>query len=298
MSVKTQFSIKDLESLSGIKAHTIRIWEKRYNLLEPSRTDTNIRMYDIDNLMRLLNVTYLYNHGYKISKISRLEPKLIPGIIRDLETKNGTDNFAITEFKGAMFNFNQHEFQRVYNKLSKGKSFTEIFQSIFMPLLHDIGILWQTGAIDPAHEHFIAELIKQKVILNTEEAYKINNTKKDKLFVLFLPLHEIHEIGLLYINYLILTKGYKTVYLGNNIPVESLAYVLSLHKDLVFISYFTVQPEKDQMKAYFQTFYDRICKSGNHKFWILGSQVQGENISTLPKGFQIFKSLTALEEKL
>lgn len=298
MGVKTQFSIKDLESLSGIKAHTIRIWEKRYNLLEPSRTDTNIRFYDIDNLMRLLNVTYLYNHGYKISKISSLERELIPGIIKEIEKKTGTDNFAITEFKGAMFNFDQHQFQKIYTTLSNKKSFTEIFESVFLPLLHDIGILWQTGAIDPAHEHFIAELIKQKVILSTEQAYKNKKTNNDKLFILFLPLHEIHEIGLLYVNYKILINGYRTVYLGNNIPIESLEFVLPLHKRLIFISYFTVQPEKDQITTYLQNFYDRICKSANHKFWILGSQAQGEGLSTLPKGFQIFKSLSALEAKL
>src|SRR5690606_41017589 len=130
--VKTQFGIKDLENLSNVKAHTLRIWEKRYNLLEPDRTDTNIRKYNIENLKKLLNITYLYNAGYKISKIANLSP----GQIQDLIKNNiqGFDSeYMLNVFKSAMFEFDGELFDETLEKLSEKKSFREIFSEIFVP---------------------------------------------------------------------------------------------------------------------------------------------------------------------
>ena len=148
-NVKKSFSIRDLENLSGIKAHTIRIWEKRYELLSPERTSTNIRTYSLASLQKLLNITLLYNNGYKISKIAKLQEADIPLI--------------------SMINFDLSLFQNTYSSLLSEKSFRDIFWEYFIPLLNELGLLWQTDTISPAHEHFITNLIKQKIYTSTEK---------------------------------------------------------------------------------------------------------------------------------
>ena len=168
-SVKNVFSIKDLENLSGIKAHTIRIWEKRYNILQPMRTDTNIRFYDLAGLQKLLNITLLHNHGYKISKISTYAPEKIPALVRDIVTNKSVKHHAISAFKMAMMNFDQSLFFKTYDDLLSEKTFREIFHEVIIPLMGEIGLLWQTDTISPAHEHFLSYLIKQKVLLHTEK---------------------------------------------------------------------------------------------------------------------------------
>jgi len=289
MNVKTQFNIKDLENLSGIKAHTSRIWEKRYSLLHPNRSNTNIRYYNLQSLIKLLNVTYLYNEGFKISKIAKLDTEKINQLIQKSAFEENKENYAITEMKMAMLNFDQHLFNDTYFKLLETKTFKEVFFEIFLPLLNDIGLLWQTGTIDPSHERFISELIKQKLIVNIENVYPKEPTKNDKLFVLYLPYDEIHEIGLLYLNYEIIKHGYKSVYLGNNIPINSLLHLLNHHPKIVFVSYFTVQPEKHLLNTYLQEAYELLCKDSENQFWILGNQIQEEDNTTLPHGFQFIK---------
>ncbi len=121
-NIKNEFSIKDLENLSGIKAHTIRIWEKRYNLLQPNRTDTNIRNYDLENLQKLLNVSFLNNNGYKISKISKLGERDIAMHVKEIALKKNLENHALNAFKVAMLNFDQAHFYKIYNKLSRRKN--------------------------------------------------------------------------------------------------------------------------------------------------------------------------------
>jgi len=196
-NVKKHFSIRDLENLSGIKAHTIRIWEKRYNLLSPERTDTNIRNYSLASLQKLLNVTLLYHNGHKISKIAKIPENEIPLVVREIVAKNSNKNHAINSFKLAMVNFDQTIFFNTYNNLLSQQSFREVFKNTFIPLLNELGLLWQTDTISPAHEHFITSLIKQKILLNTEKLQHLKPTKTDKVFVAYLPENEIHEIGLL-----------------------------------------------------------------------------------------------------
>ena len=136
--VKNTFNIKDLENLTGIKAHTIRIWEKRYNVLEPMRTDTNIRYYDINNLQKLLNISTLHNFGYKISTISKMPPEKLPVLVKEILSKNNITDHVLNNFKLAMMNFDQALFLNTYNSLLQEKSFKEIFYSFFIPLLKEI----------------------------------------------------------------------------------------------------------------------------------------------------------------
>ena len=296
-NVKKSFSIRDLENLSGIKAHTIRIWEKRYGLLSPERTRTNIRTYSLASLQKLLNITLLYSNGYKISKISKIPETDIPIVVREMVAKNSTKNHAINAFKLAMINFDLSLFQNTYNNLLSEKSFRDIFWEYFIPLLSELGLLWQTDTISPAHEHFITNLIKQKIYTSTEKLQLMEPTQHDKVFVLFLPENEIHEIGLLFINYEILLRGYKTIYLGQTMPLENLVDLQTYYNNIHFLSYFTVVPNKDKLAKYI----DDFTKTLNHKnsnLWILGRQIQHINKEKLPPHIRTFESIEQLSKAL
>jgi DNA-binding transcriptional MerR regulator len=297
-NIKETFSIRDLENLSGIKAHTIRIWEKRYNLLSPERTDTNIRLYSLASLQKLLNVTLLYQNGHKISKIAKISDKDIPYIVREIVAKHSHKSQAINAFKLAMVNFDQTLFFETYNALLSDNTFKEIFTETFIPLLNELGFLWQTDTISPAHEHFISGLIKQKILINIEKLQHLSPTKKDKVFVAFLPENEIHEIGLLYVNYEIILKGYKCIYLGPTIPIENLEDLLKYFNDIYFVSYFTVFPEKDNITSYLEDFSKLVSAYDNPNLWLLGKQTSYIDKETKPSYCKTFSSIQSLVQNL
>ncbi|WP_372945994.1 MerR family transcriptional regulator [Muriicola sp.] len=297
-NVKKYFSIRDLENLSGIKAHTIRIWEKRYNLLAPERTATNIRTYSLASLQKLLNITLLYNNGYKISKIAKIPEGELPVVVRELVAQNSTKSHAINAFKLSMINFDVSLFQKTYNSLIGERSFREIFWEVFIPLLNELGLLWQTDTISPSHEHFITNLIKQKIYISTEKIQEMEPTREDKVFVLFLPENEIHEIGLLFVNYELLLRGYKTIYLGQTMPLESLTDLQKYYNNLHFLSYFTVIPTKDGLQQYIEDFNRILSPNGVSKLWILGRQTQYLTKDKLPGHIRSFESVEHLSAAL
>lgn len=262
-NIKSVFSIKDLENLSGIKAHTIRIWEKRYNILEPMRTETNIRMYDLSNLQKLLNITLLHNYGYKISKISKLPNEKIPQLVNEIVSEKSAKHHAISAFKMAMMNFDHALFFSTYNRLLSEKSFREVFYEIFIPLIEEIGLLWQTDTITPAHEHFISYLIKQKILINTEKFQIQEPTRDDRIFVLYLPMNEIHELGLMYLNYEILSLGFKTIYLGESVPVDNLKDLKKHFDNITYVCYMTVEPNISEVNSYIKTIKDEILEESS-----------------------------------
>ncbi len=296
-NIKQTFSIKDLENLCGVKAHTIRIWEKRYNLLSPNRTETNIRTYNLKSLQKLLNVTYLVNSGYKISRISKLNEQEINEYVRSIVSDNSSKNQAINSFKIAMLNYDLELFLGTYEQLEQRRNFKQIFNDVFIPLLKEIGLLWQTDTISPAHEHFVTNLIKQKLLLNIEKNQYSKPTKNNKAFVLFLPENEIHELGLLYINYEILLHGYKAIYLGPSIPLDNLPNMLSFHENTIFVSYFTIRPEKDNITKYVQDFNTILCKEKTSEFWMLGKQTIHIPKNSAPN-HRYFDSISALTLEL
>ena len=294
-SVKTIFSIKDLENLSGVKAHTIRIWEKRYSVLVPMRTESNIRYYDISTLQKLLNITLLHKHGYKISKIATFPDEKIPQLVKQIMSEKSVRHHAINAFKIAMINFDQALFFNTYNSLLAERSFREVFYDVFIPLLNEIGILWQTDTITPAHEHFISYLIRHKIMSNTEKIQSSDPAKTDKVFILFLPVGEIHDLGLMYINYEITSNGYRSIYLGESVPVESLSDLKRHFENIVYISYFTVQPYP-QDGDYVNRIVDTILEPTS-ELWLLGRNTERipipnhENVHT-------FTSIAELVENL
>lgn len=296
-NIKNVFSIKDLENLSGIKAHTIRIWEKRYAVLEPMRTDTNIRLYDLASLQKLLNITLLHNHGYKISKISKFPPEKIPELVNEIISTKSAKNHAISAFKMAMMNFDQTLFFNTYNKLLSEKSFREVFYEVFIPLMSELGLLWQTDTITPAHEHFISYLIKQKLLINTEKVQVIQPTRTDKVFVLYLPMNEVHELGVMYLNYEILTAGYKTIYLGESVPTSSLKDVKKYFDNIVFVSYMTVQPDKEKINEYIEDIKNELLDDTT-EMWCMGRMTEHIDPSLYSHSIKKFESIFDLVNEL
>ena len=296
--IKSTFSIKNLENLSGIKAHTLRIWEKRYNLLEPERTDTNIRRYSLDSLKRLLNITLLYNHGFKISKIATLNEDEIPELIRSIALKSNSEQVAINAFKLAMINFDYDLFDTNYNEILQHNDFQYVFLNVFMPLMRELGILWQTGAISPAHEHFVTNLIKQKLHLITESLQRKKPEQGNlPIFVIFLPENEIHELGVLYLNYLILNSGYRTIFLGQSLQTESLETLYSYNSRFYFVSYLTVEPNKDEIMPFLNNFYTELLENRNSKLLLFGPQQIEIDTDNMPGQIELFRSVESFIAK-
>lgn len=296
-NVKSVFSIKDLENLSGIKAHTIRIWEKRYNILEPMRTDTNIRLYDLLSLQKLLNITLLHDYGYKISKIASYPEDQIPVMVREIISEKSAKNHAISAFKMAMMDFDQELFFNTYSQLLSEKSFKEIFYQVFIPLMTELGLLWQSETITPAHEHFISYLIKQKLLINTEKLQVLRPTKTDKVFVLSLPMNEVHELGLMYLNYETLLHGYKTIYLGESMPIENLTDLKKHFKSIVFVSYLTVQPDKDSVNEYVHQMIQELIDE-NTELWFVGRMTEFINKDGFSNRIKVFDSIADLVDQI
>jgi len=297
MLVKTTFSIKDLENLSGIKAHTIRIWEKRYKLLAPSRTNTNIRAYTLESLKKLLNIKFLYQNGYKISKIAVLSKEDLAKTVSEL-AKTNQEEHSIVTFKMAMFQFDQQLFANTYQEVLIGRSFPEIFQTIFIPLLTELGILWQTGTIDPCHERFVSEMIKQKIVLNIENQYPENTLTAPPAVALFLPLEEIHDIGLMYANYLCVLSGINTIYLGGNISLSSLNEVIKHHENIIFLTYLTVEPSLQSLQDFCEEYNNSVGKHKKNALWLMGSKTENQNKDDFSKNITLVKTIPQLNEKL
>jgi DNA-binding transcriptional MerR regulator len=293
-NIKQNFSIKDLESLSGIKAHTIRMWEKRYGVLEPERTETNIRNYGVTGLQKILNIAFLNENGYKISRISKLDDEEISNLVQSITTSKSNYGRALKSMKVAMMNFDQPLFLRTYENLLINKTFSEIYEDVFIPLMIETGMLWQEGTITPAHEQFISNLVKQKLFINIEKLQKENASKTDKVFILFLPDEEIHDIGLYYANYEILSHGYKVIFLGQSLPMQDLTYLSTLYDNPIFVSYLTVKP--DHLEQYLIDFKEHICPDGRCEYWLLGRKSIEliENNTKLPEGIRAFRDISEL----
>jgi len=193
-----------------------------------------------------------------------------------------------------MINFDQALFYSTYNSLLETQSFSDIFYKVFLPLLDEIGILWQTNTITPAHEHFLSIHIKQKILLNIERLQILEPRPDSKTFVLFLPENEIHDIGLLFINYQLRSKGYHTIFLGESVPMDSLLGVLEFFSSITFISYFTIYPETQDIQNYLLRFNELLLKQEHTDFLLLGKKFKETDINSLPEKITIFNSIEDL----
>lgn len=246
-----KYSIKELERLSGIKAHTIRIWEKRYHLIEPKRTATNIRYYSDDELKKIINVSLLNNHGVKISHIADLnQEELIRKVLEFSEKKTEAD-VHINQMIVSMIDLDEEQFEQQLSKLSLKFGIERLITEIIYPFLDRIGILWQTDNITPAQEHFISNIVRQKLIVAIDSLP--HPPKNAKSAVLFLPEEELHEIGLLFCYYLLRKGGIRVIYLGQMVPYDDIRSIGTSHQPAFFVtSIISEQPPKE-LQTYINT---------------------------------------------
>lgn len=231
------FTIKELESLSGIKAHTIRIWEQRYQFLKPSRTLTNIRRYNNEELKTLLTVALLNKYGYKISRIDEMGPEQRHEAALQLHEPDARNEYLINALIGCMIDLKNIEFEKLLNKQIQERGIEHTITGIIFSFLERVGILWQTNRLRPVQEHIVSAIIRQKII-NAIEGLPFAHSHSP-LFVLFLPEGEHHEIGLLYVYYLLRKHCLPTIYLGANVPLKDIEYILELKKPDYLYSHLT-----------------------------------------------------------
>jgi DNA-binding transcriptional MerR regulator len=241
------YSIKELENLSGIKAHTIRIWEKRYNLIEPYRTTTNIRYYTDQELKKILNVAMLNRHGIKISNIAKLSERELKDEILRVSSSNPNLENIIDSLIIAMIDMDELKFNSIVNKTISKYGFGECFINIVYPFLEKIGVLWMAGDINPAQEHFVSNLIRQKIITAIDGFSHVFNPNAQK-FLLYLPEGEWHEIGLLFALFLLKEAGHEVIYLGQSVPYSDILSTGSTRQfDHILVSSTVPQHEFDML---------------------------------------------------
>lgn len=229
-----KFSIKDIEAITGIKGHTLRIWEQRYGIIKPKRTDTNIRYYEDDDLKILLNISLLNSNGYKISEIARLNADEITNLILNINSTETQYSASIKSMVICMLNFDEAGFHRLLTTCTLQHGFENCMMHVIFPFLHQVGILWQVGSIHPSHEHFVTNLIKQKLYVAIDGQIGKENINS-KTFLLFLAENEQHSIGLLFANYLLRSRGHKVLYLGQQVPLSDLSNAFTGYKpDYIF----------------------------------------------------------------
>ncbi|WP_343606594.1 MerR family transcriptional regulator [Fluviicola sp.] len=242
------YKIRDLEMLTGIKAHTIRMWEKRYGLLKPQRTATQIRTYSNEELLLLLNISLLNKKGYKISRIAEMSPEELFQTSREVHESKSSDT-SIEQFIVSVLNLDEQLFHNTFRELTQKTSLSEVFSERIIPFLRRIGVMWLVGTINPAQEHFISNLIRQKIIAAID-ALPIPEAGQKKI-LLYLPEHEWHEISLLVYHYHLRAKGLNSIYLGQSLPYEALLKTVQLLNPTLIVSSWLTAIEPQEMCNYF-----------------------------------------------
>jgi DNA-binding transcriptional MerR regulator len=286
-----QYSIKDLERITGIKAHTIRIWEKRYNIVEPERTDTNIRLYNDENLKKLLNVSILVNNGYKISKVAELNNDELSEKI--LEVSRLSHNY-VNQIEGlilSMIELDEVMFEDILNNTIIKLGFEKTVFEVLHPLFQRVGVLWQIGSINPAQEHFLSNLIRRKMLVAIDGLPPVND-KDAKRFILFLPENELHEIGLMLYEYLIRKHGFKVIYLGQSMPLDDVVTIGKTTRPDYILTSFTSQMPKNELRSYIDTLSSNFPDQE-----ILITGIQASQLTNLPPNAKSYSTALSFKEE-
>ncbi len=285
------YSIKDLESLSGIKAHTLRIWEQRYNIMNPKRSDSNIRLYDDSDLKLVLNISLLKEHGHKISEIAKFTLDELSNEVLKISDQQLSYPDQIHALTIAMIDMDEERFEKVMSTNVLQFGFENTMINIIYPFLTRIGTLWLTGSIGPAHEHFIINLVRQKMLVAID-GQVLRADENSKKFILYTPEGEYHEIGLLFANYILRARNNKVVYLGQSLPFAELSHVVDYHKPDYIYTAITSTPGQDEVQNYLNKLADSFSE---YTILVTGYQVIGQGLE-LRKNVQIVPSINYLME--
>lgn len=280
------YSISDLEKLSGIKAHTIRAWEQRYGIIEPQRTDTNIRYYEDDDLRRLLNIALLNRNGHKISKIAEMDQYEIAEKVAELSEVNfeyGTQLDALTI---SMIEMDEFKFDRIVGTNIEQLGFEKTMLSVIYPFLDKLGALWLTGSINPVQESFISNLIRQKIITAIDQE-EVNVGPKTEKYILYLPAGERQELSLLFMQYLLRSRGKQVIYLGQDIALTDLMDVNKIHQPDYLFTIVTESFNRKPLDPYLKTLEQKFPDT---QILISGYQVVAQQIKST-KQIQVLSSL-------
>lgn len=277
------YSIKDLEVLSGVKAHTIRIWEKRYNLLVPERTPTNIRYYSDEDLRRMLNVSLLVRNGYKISKVSKWNDESISSAVLEVSERKTSESDYIDRLILFMVNLDDEKFYNLISEIISEKGLEEATSKIFFDFFVKVGIYWQVGSIFPSQEHYVTNIFRQKIISETEKLER--PAQKSTAILFFLHEGELHELSLLFYNYMAQKMGYRTIYLGQMVPWDDLVKIQKqVNTSYIFTAFISSMP-KPELESYLVSLKELFI---NQKIFITGWQLQVHQ-PDIPRNVKIIK---------
>ncbi len=284
-----KYSISDLEKLSGIKSHTLRMWEKRYDLLKTKRTDTNIRFYDDDDLRYMLNVSLLVNNGVKISKVAAMSREEINARISELKGQATAFDYEISTLIISMTEMDEVKFEKIVSSSMLRHGIEKTVINILYPFLNKIGIMWQTGSINPAQEHFISNLIRQKLLVATD-GLVVPDLRLTKRFLLFLPEDELHEIGLLFANYLIRARGNHTLYLGQTVPTSDIIETNKFYKADFIFTIITSAFRENELVNYLKEISSLFPET---RILVSGLAIDELNSPDLPSNVTVLKNVDA-----
>lgn len=284
------FTIKDLENLSGIKAHTIRIWEQRYSFLKPRRTQTNIRYYNNDELKAILNIALLNKYGYKISHIDKMNADEVRQKIVSLSHVEAQQERQVNELLQCMVDLNIDRFEDILNDYIKTRGIDRAISYLIYPFLDKIGILWLTNHINPAQEHLVSNVIRQKLIVGIEST--VSHIALDRTVILFLPEGEHHELGLLYMYYLLKNRGVQVIYLGANVPLRDLEFITNLKRPDYLYTHLTAAPNNSNVEKYFHQVHHKLPQMPV----VISGQLAPSRFKKIPPGVHLKKSLIEVLE--
>ena len=287
--IAQQFSIKDLEHFTGVKSHTIRAWEQRYDLLVPKRTATNIRYYSGEDLKKLLNVSYLMYHGMKISKIAQLGDASLLEKVSEIQMAEGGLSAIFSRMKLSMLNYDEAAFHQLVEEHSSEFGLEKTVLDVFLPFLSQIGVLWLTNSICPAQEHFISHLMRQ--VLNSAVDCVKDEIKSDApVAVLYLPEREIHDISLLFIHFLCRKYSIRSIFLGASVPFGDLLGVAEQFPNARFVAYCTTYPASSEAQAYVDLITSEF-EGLDNKFLLAGRVFEGcssnDVVTTVTNGSEL-----------
>lgn len=289
MGIVAKYSIKELEVLTGIRAATLRMWEKRYQIITPLRTQTNIRYYGNEHLKLLLNVNVLNRNGIKISHIAKMNAHEITEKVKDLSFVKTGDEDLFDGLMLGMIDLDENLFHQAFYKAVARLGFEDTINRIIFPFFSRIGILWQIDSINPAQEHFISNMVRQKLIAAIDNATTKTNATAKKV-LMFLPESELHELGMLFLNYLLKNKGYRTIYLGQAVPLSDLPRILEISDPDILISSVSNSISLGDITS----FLNKLMVVPDTKKVFIASGGIYESQAELPSHFKIFENLKQL----
>lgn len=289
-----RYQIRDLAELSGIKAHTLRVWEQRYKLIKPKRTPTNIRYYDNNDLKLMLNVALLCKNKFRISKISRMSPDEINKNVISLIPVRGASVHLMNELIVAMMDLDEQKFEDTLEATFTLAGFEDAMIKIVVPFLKKVGVLWLTNSIRPSHEHYVMHIIRQKIMAATNSIKEIARPDAKKM-LFFLPESEMNDIGLLLCNYMARVRNHHVTYLGMNVPFEDVTEINNKISPDILLSIFTTYPAMpEKVSEYIKQLSDTFS---TQKILVTGYRVLSEEF-LMPDNVELLRDYNDLKKHL